>query len=109
MRNEIKNLSGDQEITRDNIGGNNPVNGAVTRTVAGEAVGSFYGLIVDGIFQTQGEIDALNESAPGGVYQTNGTRPPVTSVTAISVVPKECPTGRSPTKTAPPLAILSLP
>ena len=41
----------------------------------GEPLGSFFGLQVEGIFQSPEEITALNSAAPGGVYQTNGTAP----------------------------------
>ena len=41
----------------------------------GEEIGSFYGFRVDGLFQTQEEIDQLNAAAPDGLYQTAGTSP----------------------------------
>jgi len=47
----------------------------ITRSYVGENVGTFYGYRADGIFQTQGEIDALNTAAPGGVYQYAQTAP----------------------------------
>lgn len=47
----------------------------ITRTQAGEPIQSFYGWVVDGIFQDQSEIDELNAAAPGGVYQAEGTAP----------------------------------
>ena len=37
-------------------------------TQIGSAVGSYYGYVVDGIYQNQAEIDADNNSAPGGDY-----------------------------------------
>ncbi|MCX2680478.1 TonB-dependent receptor [Galbibacter sp. EGI 63066] len=46
-----------------------------TRSYVGGNVGTFYGYRVDGIFQTQAEIDALNSSAPEGVYQSAETAP----------------------------------
>lgn len=46
-----------------------------TRSYIGGNVGTFYGYRADGIFQTQAEIDALNGSAPEGVYQSEGTAP----------------------------------
>jgi TonB-linked SusC/RagA family outer membrane protein len=73
VTNRVNNLSANQEITR-NIG-NSAITGAITRTVARQPVGAFYGYIVDGIFQTQEEITALNRAAPTGVYQQNGTAP----------------------------------
>jgi TonB-linked SusC/RagA family outer membrane protein len=48
-------------------------------TKNGYPVASFYGWRVDGIFQNQGEIDALNAQVPAGehtgVYQTASTKP----------------------------------
>ena len=47
-----------------------------TRTDVGEPIGSFYGHIVEGIFQNQDEIDALNPDAANGIYyQASGTAP----------------------------------
>lgn len=46
-----------------------------TRSYVGGNVGTFYGYRADGIFQTQGEIDALNNAAPEGVYQSADTAP----------------------------------
>ncbi|GLB52659.1 SusC/RagA family TonB-linked outer membrane protein [Neptunitalea chrysea] len=40
-----------------------------TRSYVGGNVGAFYGYRVDGIFQSQAEIDALNANAPDGEYQ----------------------------------------
>ncbi|WP_432221111.1 SusC/RagA family TonB-linked outer membrane protein [Flavobacterium sp. TMP13] len=47
----------------------------VTRSYVGNNVGTFYGYRAEGIFQTKGEIDALNAAAPGGLYQAAGTAP----------------------------------
>ncbi|MEL7147118.1 MAG: SusC/RagA family TonB-linked outer membrane protein, partial [Bacteroidota bacterium] len=47
----------------------------VTRTEVGGELGSFYGFVADGIFQTQAEIDALNANAPSGAYQDDATSP----------------------------------
>lgn len=48
-------------------------------TKNGFPVGSFHGWRVDGIFQNQAEIDALNSAVPegqhSGVYQTAGVKP----------------------------------
>ncbi|MCC8154994.1 MAG: TonB-dependent receptor, partial [Tannerellaceae bacterium] len=44
-------------------------------TINGYAVGSFYGYVVEGIFQNQAEIDALNAAAPEGRYQDTNTAP----------------------------------
>ena len=47
-----------------------------TRTDVGQPIGSFYGYEIDGIFQTQAEIDALNPDSDNGVYyQSSGTAP----------------------------------
>lgn len=47
-----------------------------TRSYVGGNVGTFYGYKADGIFQTQEEIDYLNERAPDGIYQeSTGTNP----------------------------------
>jgi TonB-dependent starch-binding outer membrane protein SusC len=48
--------------------------GIVTRTVAGQPIQSYFGFVTNGIFQNQGEIDALNGAA-GGTYQNTTTRP----------------------------------
>ncbi|MCE6992466.1 TonB-dependent receptor [Dyadobacter sp. CY323] len=42
--------------------------GSFSRTTVGEPIGSFYGHVMDGIFQTQGEVDQH-------AYQTSGTSP----------------------------------
>ncbi|MBN2611293.1 MAG: TonB-dependent receptor [Bacteroidales bacterium] len=48
----------------------------LTRTEAGYPIQGFYGWVVEGIFQTQGEIDALNpDPANGEYYQTESTSP----------------------------------
>jgi len=41
----------------------------------GEDLGAFLGHSVEGIFQTQAEIDALNSASPNGLYQAAGTSP----------------------------------
>lgn len=41
----------------------------VTINRLGQPIGSFYGLVQEGIFQNQAEIDQLNAGAPDGVYQ----------------------------------------
>ena len=65
--NEIKRLVNGEDIAATGF------NQSIIRE--GEALGSFFGLQVAGIFQTQAEINALNDAAPGGVYQTAGTSP----------------------------------
>lgn len=42
--------------------------GSFSRTVVGQPIGSFYGYVADGIFQTDGEVTAH-------AYQTSGTAP----------------------------------
>lgn len=48
---------------------------AITRTQEGQPIQSFFGWQVESIFQTQGEIDALNDRAPNGFYQNDQTSP----------------------------------
>ena len=82
------NLSGTFDITRNEVlnlatpnaalyAGNNADFGGfdITKTEADHPIQSFYGWKVDGIFQTQAEIDALNDAAPDGYYQNNKTSP----------------------------------
>lgn len=47
----------------------------ITRSYVGGNVGTFYGYKAAGIFQSQGEIDALNNASPTGAYQAAGTSP----------------------------------
>lgn len=44
----------------------------ISRMIPGLPLGHFYGYQTNGIYQTQGEIDALNASAPDGEYSTIG-------------------------------------
>lgn len=46
-----------------------------SRSNVGGSVGDFFGYKSLGIFQTQEQIDALNESAPDGVYYRTATSP----------------------------------
>lgn len=57
--------------------GNQPITGygGITRTEVGGEVGALYGWVIDGLFQTQEEIDALNAKSPIGRYQEVLTRP----------------------------------
>ncbi len=48
-----------------------------TRSYVGGSIGTFYGYRTDGIFQTQQEIDALNEQAPDGIYQESTGENPI--------------------------------
>lgn len=81
-------LSGNLDITRNEVlslstanatidaGANGDFGGfEITRTQEGEAIQSFFGWQVDGIFQSQSEIDALNDRAPDGFYQNDQTAP----------------------------------
>jgi TonB-linked SusC/RagA family outer membrane protein len=46
-----------------------------SRSYVGHSVGEFFGYKSLGIFQTQAQIDALNASAPGGIYYRAATKP----------------------------------
>jgi TonB-linked SusC/RagA family outer membrane protein len=46
-----------------------------SRSKVGAPVGEFFGYKSLGIFQTQAEIDALNQKAPGGIYYRAATKP----------------------------------
>ena len=46
--------------------GQGSLSGTIVRYDAGQAFGAFYGLIADGLIQTQGELDALNAAAKSG-------------------------------------------
>ncbi len=76
LRNEVLKLSTgqpniDKGGTTSDYGGY-----TITRTVEGEPIQGFYGWEVEGIFQTQAEIDALNPDAANGIYyQTESTSP----------------------------------
>ena len=75
-RNEVISLADDSPLDRNSGGPNNPrVSGTISRTTVGEPLGSFYGLVVDGVFQTQEQVDVANAAAPDGTYQENGTAP----------------------------------
>lgn len=60
-----------------NAGANSDYGGFdITRTQVGQPIQSFYGYVVDGIFQNQGEVDAVNAaSGRGNFYQNNLTAP----------------------------------
>jgi TonB-linked SusC/RagA family outer membrane protein len=47
----------------------------ITRTQEGQPIQSFFGWQVESIFQSQAEIDALNDRAPEGFYQNDMTAP----------------------------------
>ena len=71
--NEVKNLNQDDVILRG--GGGPGIQGNISITEAGQPVGTFYGYQVDGIFQTEAEVQQLNDGAPDGDYQFSGTAP----------------------------------
>jgi TonB-linked SusC/RagA family outer membrane protein len=82
ISNEVTNLDGgiiDQSGVTGDYGG-----GTITRTQEGYPIQGFYGYVTDGLFQSQDEIDALNQNALNqfnagnvtqNVYQTSGTAP----------------------------------
>ena len=60
--------------------GNNPITGIISKSDVGTSVGELYGYVIDGIFQTQSDIDALNAIAvakygTGSAYQNIVTSP----------------------------------
>lgn len=57
--------------------GDNPIYGYgnMTKTEVGREVGELYGWQIEGIFQNQSDIDALNAKSPIGRYQEALTRP----------------------------------
>ncbi|MCB0630012.1 MAG: SusC/RagA family TonB-linked outer membrane protein, partial [Lewinella sp.] len=81
-------LTGTLDVTRNEVlslatanatidaGTNSDFGGfAITRTQEGQPIQSFFGWQVEGIFQSQAEIDALNDRAPDGYYQNDVTAP----------------------------------
>jgi TonB-linked SusC/RagA family outer membrane protein len=73
-KNEIVRIDGEQEFFFGPVTTRFATQG-VTINEVGHPVGAFYGLVNDGIFQSQGEIDELNAQArqitgdPNAVYQ----------------------------------------
>lgn len=49
------------------------LNAGTHLTQNGHPMGEMYGYVVEGIFQDQAEVDALNAKSPSGVYQFTGT------------------------------------
>lgn len=49
------------------------LNSSIYRTENNHPMGQMYGYIVDGIIQSQAEIDALNAQSPDGIYQYEET------------------------------------
>lgn len=76
LNNEVLKLSTGQP-TIDRGGVTSDYGGyTLTRTEAGYPIQGFYGWVVDGIFQTQAEIDALNPDPDNDIYyQTENTGP----------------------------------
>ena len=60
VTNEVKSLGDSDAIT-----GGGYRQGPVTRTVVGQPIGSYYGYVTDGLFQTQEEVDAHATQAAG--------------------------------------------
>ena len=63
VSNEVKSLGASDAIT-----GGQYRQGPVTRTVVGQPIGSYYGYVTDGLFQTQEEVEAH-------AFQAEGTAP----------------------------------
>jgi TonB-dependent starch-binding outer membrane protein SusC len=73
-RNKNKLVKLNDDFLDDTKGVITPPNtGSVLRV--GDPLGLIYGYVADGIFQNQEEINKLNATAPGGVYQASGTAP----------------------------------
>lgn len=51
------------------------LNSSIYRTENGQPMGQMYGYVVEGIFQEQTEIEALNARSPDGLYQQAETAP----------------------------------
>lgn len=63
VSNEVLSLGSSDALT-----GGQYRQGPITRTVVGQPIGSFFGFVTDGIFQTQEEVDAH-------AFQSSGTAP----------------------------------
>ncbi|MCV9385078.1 SusC/RagA family TonB-linked outer membrane protein [Reichenbachiella ulvae] len=55
------------------LGNGEPIHGNTSITEEGAEIGRFYGYKIEGMFQTQEEVDALNAGAPDGLYQEPNT------------------------------------
>ncbi|WP_082063851.1 SusC/RagA family TonB-linked outer membrane protein [Draconibacterium sediminis] len=53
--------------------GINPIDGNWSRTDVGTEVGELYGYVVEKVFQSKAEVEALDANAPDGLYQENLT------------------------------------
>jgi TonB-linked SusC/RagA family outer membrane protein len=71
--NEITKLYKENSVLND--GGAEYMDGSICRTEVGQPMGYFYGYIVEGIFQTQVEVDAANALGAAGPYQEAATAP----------------------------------
>jgi len=70
-RNEITALGVGKPFNGQGFRGGN----TLTRYDVGQAFGSFYGYVMEGLFQTADEIAQLNAKSPAGFYQSSGTAP----------------------------------
>ncbi|MFT3933014.1 MAG: TonB-dependent receptor [Chitinophagaceae bacterium] len=78
VRNRLTEInSGTTFLTNKNFGFSLTGQGwdEFSRSKVGGALGEFYGYQSLGIFQTQAQIDALNNKAPGGIYYRTATKP----------------------------------
>ncbi len=74
--NELLSLDTEEdEITRGLGGTSTSINGSAVITTPGQPAGTFYGYEVEGIFQSEAEVQQANDNAPNGTYQANGTAP----------------------------------
>ena len=72
-RNRNKLVKLNDDFLQENGTINPPNTGSILKV--GEPLGLIFGRVADGLFQTQEEIDVLNDAAPDGTYQTSGTAP----------------------------------
>lgn len=72
-KNEITKLYEENSVLND--GGAEYMDGSICRTEVGQPMGYFYGYIVEGIFQSQAEVDAANALGDPGPYQETATVP----------------------------------
>lgn len=79
VKNEVTSLGPNASLTIDRGGETSDYGGGtLTRTQKGKPVQGFYGYVVEGIFQSQAEVNALNAQAvakygPGSFYQNEFT------------------------------------
>ncbi|MDX2286642.1 MAG: TonB-dependent receptor [Bacteroidia bacterium] len=71
LHNEVISLGEGEPI----FGGNTFSLGSLTRTAVGGPVGAYYGFEMEGIFQSQAEVDAANALGDAGPYQADQTAP----------------------------------